>query len=122
MKKFHCLTLLLLSLLVQSSLFSVINVANEGQLVIAINTANGSPDTINFTGPIALTGPLPAITNTYAITGGGFSLDGANLHRGFIVLNGGNPTISNLTIQNVLAQGGAGEMLGEMMVAQEGEV
>jgi hypothetical protein len=85
---------------------------------------NGTTSTIVINpgiGAIALTsGPLPLIYSNLKIEGaaGGSVLDGSNTFRGLFVsglaaTGNGAPsavtvTVSNLTIQNVVAQGGAG--------------
>ena len=52
---------------------------------------------------------LPAINSTSSVTinGGGFTLNGGHVQRGFFVYPG-TVAINNLTIQNTMAQGGAG--------------
>ncbi|MCP5504156.1 MAG: autotransporter-associated beta strand repeat-containing protein, partial [Chlamydiales bacterium] len=110
MKKIETLykrLILYLVILFQGSLFAIINVTDTTSLQNAINTANGAPDTIFFLNGITLTGPLPAVTNTYTIDGNGQTLSGANTYRGFLIL-GGSPTVQNLGIQNVATVGGAG--------------
>jgi len=77
-----------------------------GELRYAILAANlaGGTNTINFTcgSPctITLNGPLPPIESNLTI-------DGNSLYRVFFV-DTGTVTLSNLIIQNALAQGGAG--------------
>lgn len=100
------------------------------QAILDANTAgapngapNGTTSTITFNpgvGTIALTtGALPLIYSNVSITGTtGAAIDGGNTFRGLFVSglatsgNGAPPAItvniSNLTIQNVVAQGGAG--------------
>ena len=61
-------------------------------------------------GQLTLTQDMPLLTagsNTVTIDGGGSTLDGAGQFRGFFV-ESGNVTFQNLTIQNALAEGGAG--------------
>jgi hypothetical protein len=103
------------------SLRDAINVAN------AAGTTNDAPNgvtsTITFApsaiGTITLSSPLPLLYSNMTITGSpGVVLDGSNTYRGFFVSglattgNGAPPAvtvnISNLTIQNVVAQGGNG--------------
>ncbi len=91
-------------------LFAV-NVANEAELIAAINSANTTPQTIQFTANITLTGPLPAITNTYTIDGNdgtAWTLSGGSAHRGFIILGSVSPTIQDLIIVDTKATGGTG--------------
>ncbi|MDX8430510.1 MAG: autotransporter-associated beta strand repeat-containing protein [Candidatus Algichlamydia australiensis] len=103
------LVLFITLLLKAHNLFSVINVTDTASLIAAINTANAVPETILFSNNITLTAPLPAITNTYTIDGGGNILDGGSSFRGFLALGGGvSPTVTNITIQNTLAKGGNG--------------
>lgn len=77
-----------------------------------------SGDTINLTGNITISGSdLPTVSQGITINGNGFTLDGGGAYRGLLVAafqsGSSNPapvsaTIANLTIQNTLAQGGAG--------------
>jgi len=93
----------------KNALSAVIVVTDTPSLQAAITTANAAPDTILFANSITLAAPLPAVTNTYTIDGNNFTLDGGTLYRGFIMIGGAaNPTIMDLTIQNVLALGGDG--------------
>nr|NGX63460.1 hypothetical protein [Candidatus Anoxychlamydiales bacterium] len=96
--------------------FAVIDVNTETELINAIKAANITPEQINFTGSITLTGApeeLPAIKNSYTIDGAStWSLNGGGAHRGFVILGSGtstiNATIQNITITSTLATGGAG--------------
>src|SRR5580693_8956521 len=97
---------------------AIINADNAG-------TTNGAPNgttpTISFAanvGTITLASALPLIDSSVTINGAGATLDGAGQFRGLFVSglattgNGTPPviavSISNLTIQNVVAQGGNG--------------
>jgi len=107
------------------------NDSGAGSLRAAItaadgNATNGTPiatQTITFqsglTGTINLQSALPLIYTNLGIAGNsGIVIDGGNANRGFFVSglattgNGAPPavtvSISNIAIQNVLAQGGAG--------------
>ena len=102
--------LFFIAVLKNHSLPAVIhNVGTTAQLQAAINASNiaGPADSIFFTGPITLTAPLPAVTNTYVIDGNSQILDGGSAYRGFLVL-GASPTIQDLGIQNVVGKGGNG--------------
>lgn len=95
----------------------VISVANEAQLVAAINQVNASPGnyTINLTASIVLTGDLPAIaqpTGSVLINGEGNLLYGSNAYGGLVV-NGTNATIENLIVQDFVANGSQGSSQGE---------
>ncbi|MBN9514765.1 MAG: autotransporter domain-containing protein [Alphaproteobacteria bacterium] len=82
------------------------NVATEGQLQNAINSAaNG--DTITFTANITLSGNLPVVTKSVTFNGGAFSLSGANQYRGLLIQSG-TVAINDLNIVNAKAQGGKG--------------
>lgn len=90
----------------------VISVANEAQLVAAINQVNASPGnyTIRLTASIVLTSNLPAIsqpTGSVRIDGEGNLLYGSNAFSGLVV-DGANATIQNLIVQDFGAQGSAG--------------
>ncbi|MBR0778071.1 VCBS domain-containing protein [Bradyrhizobium diazoefficiens] len=76
--------------------------------------------TIHFTGdislaPLAANAQLAAINldtgSSLLVDGAGFTLDGANAHRGFFEY-AGNVKIQHLTIANMLAQGGNGAIGG----------
>jgi hypothetical protein len=97
---------------------NVCTVANATDLVSALTTIDNTPGTytINITANIVLgTGTtLPAITgsaNNVTINGGGFTLDGGSVQRGFFVYQG-TVAINNLTIQNTTATGGTGGAIG----------
>src|SRR5689334_7480634 len=71
---------------------NVCTVASAGDLVNALTTIDNALGTytVNITGNITLTSgtTLPAITgsaNNLTINGGGFTLDGGNVQRGFFV-------------------------------------
>ncbi|HRN30428.1 MAG TPA: right-handed parallel beta-helix repeat-containing protein, partial [Terrimesophilobacter sp.] len=88
---------------------AVFTVADETDLIIAINAANGNPDadTINLTGTgFTLSGDLPTIVYPVSIVGPGmgtFTLDAAN-HRAFRFdgsVNGiFDASVSGLTIEH----------------------
>lgn len=85
-------------------------VDNYGDLVIAINSANGIPgqDAIIITGNFALTGPLPPITDDLTIVGNNRTIDVDGQALGFVVGFVDPPgvlAISNLTIENAGADG-----------------
>ena len=86
-----------------------IDVANEAQLRSAIFAINGGSvdTTINFTGGFQLTQSLPMITSSVTVTGNGNTLDANGAGRAFFV-QAGTASISNLTVNNAVAQGGAG--------------
>src|SRR5262245_19618834 len=85
-----------------------VDVANETTLRAAIFAANRGGDiNINITANITLTQSLPMITSSVTVTGNGNTLDANNAGRAFFV-QAGTAAISNLTINNALAQGGAG--------------
>src|SRR5690242_21848262 len=87
---------------------AVVNVSDDASLRAAIFAANIGGDTaINFTGNITLVQSLPMITSNIAITGNGFTLDANNLGRAIFVASG-TVNVSNLTVANARAQGGAG--------------
>jgi CSLREA domain-containing protein len=78
----------------------------------AITSVDGdtSADTIDFNaslGTITLQSDLPAITNSVTINGNGNTIDGGGLYRGLFAYSG-TIAISDLTIQNAKAVGGAG--------------
>ena len=79
---------------------------NEAPLRAALTNAVAG-DTITSHNSITAAGGggLPAITQS--INGNGFALDGNGQNRGFLAYTG-TSTIQNLTIQNTVAQGGAG--------------
>ncbi|WP_421707960.1 autotransporter domain-containing protein [Algihabitans sp.] len=86
------------------------NVANEAELRTAIFTANRNADpanTINITGNIALTQSLPMITRSLNVNGNNNTIDAQNNGRVFFI-QAGTANISNVTIDNALAQGGNG--------------
>ena len=85
-----------------------VDVANEAQLRSAIFAANGGGDSsINLTGNITLTQSLPMITGSVTINGANNTIDANNTGRVIFAQNG-TVAVSNLTISNALAQGGAG--------------
>jgi hypothetical protein len=85
-----------------------VDVANETALRNAIFAANGGGDSnINVTANITLTQSLPMITASVTVTGNGNTLDANNAGRAFFV-QAGTAAISNLTIDNAVANGGAG--------------
>src|SRR5579884_2211569 len=91
---------------------TTLNVASAADLATALTTINSNPGTsytINVTSGFTLTGVLPPINTSSSVTinGGGFTIDGGNAQRVFFV-QAGTVAISNLTISNAVAQGGAG--------------
>src|ERR1700684_2770918 len=95
---------------------TVIPVTDGPSLAAAIaevDTNASASYIINFENAITLTSSaddiLPALNTTSGVTinGNNFTLDGSDVQRGFFV-NSGTVAISNLTIQNAFAQGGAG--------------
>ena len=102
----------------KDNLQTVISVSSAADLVSALSSVDANPTTsymVNFAGSITLssTSNLPVIISSASVTidGKGNILDGASLQRGFFV-SAGNVTIQNLTVQNMLATGGAGGALG----------
>ncbi|MEG4089736.1 DUF4347 domain-containing protein [Microcoleus sp. Pol12B4] len=91
--------------------YSAVLVATFGELRDKILVANvlTDTDTIAITGDITFAPGevLPRITNPITLTGGGFTLN-LNTNRGFSVDSGAAVSISNLTIANGSAVGGAG--------------
>ena len=87
---------------------------NEADLRTAIFNANtvGGTQTITLTGDITLTQSLPMITDSVTIEGGGFAIDANNAGRVFFI-QGGDATISNVTVNNARAQGGDGGNAGD---------
>ena len=67
--------------------------------------AGTSHDIITLTDDLILSEPLPAITGTITIEGGGHTISGAGKFRIFDV-NGGNLTIRNLTMRDGQAESG----------------
>ena len=74
---------------------NVCTVATASDLVNALTTIDNAPGTytVNITANITLTAgtTLPAITgsaNNVTINGGGFTLDGGTVQRGFLVYQG----------------------------------
>jgi uncharacterized delta-60 repeat protein len=82
------------------------NVNSEAALRYALFHAVAG-DTIAFTGDVTLTKSLPMIGVDLIIAGGGFTLDANRTGRAFFV-RAGTVSISNLTINNAVAQGGNG--------------
>ena len=79
------------------------------QAIFDSNAAGGSNTiTINSgVGTVTLSQSLPMITASVTVTGNGNTLDANNAGRAFFV-QAGTTAISNLTINNAVAQGGAG--------------
>ncbi|MDE3132378.1 MAG: hypothetical protein KGL16_14600, partial [Acidobacteriota bacterium] len=76
----------------------------------AVDTAPSPPDVIDFSpgiGTITLASELPALTQSVAIDGNGATIDGAGTYRGLFAYSG-TIAISDLTIADALATGGAG--------------
>ncbi|MGE0095181.1 MAG: autotransporter domain-containing protein [Alphaproteobacteria bacterium] len=101
--------LFVLTILFASPVFAQVNVSTESELRTAIfnaNTGAGST-TINITGNILLTQSLPMISSNVTVNGGGFTINAASIGRVFFV-ESGTVSISNVTVNNALAQGGNG--------------
>lgn len=85
-------------------------VANEADLISAINAANvdADEDAITITGPITLTAALPQITTPLTIDGGGNTLTAGGFSA--ITATGGaaQVSVSNLTIAGALTGVGGG--------------
>lgn len=98
----------------RATTFTVSNNNDSGagslrQAILDANAAGGS-NTIALNaslGTIALSGDLPAIQSSITLQGNGNALSGASTYRGLLVYSG-TVSISNLTIQNAVAQGGNG--------------
>ncbi len=74
--------------------------------------AGTSHDVITLTEDVTLTEPLPPITGTITINGGGYTISGDGQFRIFDV-NGANVTIKNLTLRDGKAEyGGAIRLQG----------
>ncbi|MCA8909521.1 MAG: hypothetical protein KDA64_16770, partial [Rhodospirillaceae bacterium] len=89
-------------------------VSDETGLRSAIFTANTNGDpanTITLTGNITLTQSLPMITAGLTVEGGGNTIDADNAGRVFFV-QAGTVEISNVTIDNAVAEGGDGGIGG----------
>jgi outer membrane autotransporter protein len=85
-------------------------VGSDSELRSALHPSTGAQDgdRIVFLNDITLTsGDLPAIQNSVAIDGGGFSLSGGDAYRGLFVYSG-DVAINDLTIEDALARGGDG--------------
>src|SRR5690606_10002559 len=71
-------------------------------------------DTIALQSNVTLTSDLPMVTTGVTIDGGGFTLSGADAHRGLVIVqttespDALDVTIQNLTIANTVAAGGQG--------------
>src|SRR5579862_2535241 len=72
-------------------------------------------DTIRFANSITLTSDMTAVHQSITIDGNGFALSGNGAYRGIVVGSAfatGGPVVTlalqNITIQNTVAQGGAG--------------
>ncbi len=98
----------------RATTFTVTNNNDSGagslrQAILDANTAGGS-NTIALNaslGTIALSSDLPVIQSSITLQGNGNALSGANTYRGLLVYSG-TVSISDLTIQNAVAQGGNG--------------
>lgn len=93
---------------------TTIPVATEAALRAAITSSNPG-DTIVFTGNITLTSELPSIATNLTLNGAGFTLSGADQHRGLVIVAFSGTTttrvdvtIQDLTIANTVATGGVG--------------
>lgn len=81
-------------------------VGTFGELTTAITTANASAgaDVITFSADITATATLPAITDTTAIDGGGFTYDGnGRADSGFVITS--SVTVSELSVGGVDSDG-----------------
>jgi hypothetical protein len=99
--------------------FTVTNEADLLDALTRINPNDGAPnagvardgaaDVINITADITLSGVLPALNLSDALTinGGGFRIDGAAAVRGLVAW-AGDVTINNLTFFRLAASGGDG--------------
>ncbi|MHC2020046.1 beta strand repeat-containing protein [Methylobacterium sp. CM6247] len=90
----------------------VLAVANQAQLAAAIETVNASPGNyaIHVTADISLNADLPALNQPLGVVridGEGHVLDGADTYRGLMV-DDTQALLKDLTIQDAVAQGGAG--------------
>ncbi|WP_155935214.1 hypothetical protein [Methylobacterium sp. 10] len=90
----------------------VLSVANQAQLAAAIETVNTSPGNyaIHVTADITLNSDLPALNQPLGVVridGEGHVLDGADTYRGLMV-DDTQALLKDLTIQDAVAQGGAG--------------
>lgn len=88
-------------------------VNSYAELSAALGALTGN-DTINVRADIAVTGSLGVIqTTNLVINGNGFTIDGGRTQRGLLV-ESGTVTVSNVTLQNLVAHGGNGgnELLG----------
>jgi hypothetical protein len=93
---------------------TVLTATDGASLASALATIDNNPNTsftLNITHNITLTSAttLPAIisNSTVTVNGNGNTLDGGSVQRGLFVYTG-TVALSNLTIQNTLAQGGNG--------------
>src|SRR5579872_6527138 len=90
--------------------------SDAASLAAAITNANAAGGTIVISSNITLTSNLPAIdlsAGSITVSGGGFTVSGANTYQGLTVTNlAGNgatsTTIQNLTIANTVAAGANG--------------
>ena len=99
--------MLLVSTALSSAAWAV-DVSTEAQLRNAIFAANGGGDSnINITANITLTQSLPMITASATFTGNNNTLDANSAGRGFFV-QAGTVAVSNLTVNNAVANGGTG--------------
>ena len=102
------LLLAVILLCISSAHWPVSAAADFDSLRAAISAANSSgAGEITLSRDIGLTDPLPAITGSLVIEGGGYSISGDDAFRIFDV-NGGALTLSNVT----LTAGNAGEGAG----------
>jgi autotransporter-associated beta strand protein len=99
---------------------TVINVSDGASLSAAIAQVDSNAATsyvINIQNNITLSGAAADTLNAFnttsnvTVNGGGFTLDGGGVQRGFFVY-AGNVAINNLTIQNTQALGGNGAPTG----------
>ncbi|MCY3978702.1 MAG: hypothetical protein OXG23_11445 [Chloroflexi bacterium] len=88
------------------NLYNSIIAANSNQAV-GNCPAGTSHDVITITEDIMLRLPLPPITGTITIEGGGHTISGDGKFRIFLV-NGGNLTVNNLTLADGFSDGSGG--------------
>ena len=90
--------LILMSALLVWAPSTVVNAADSfADLRAAILAANSGSGAIALSGGIVLTAPLPPITGSLTIDGGGHSISGDGQHRIFDV-SGGRLTLNNMTV------------------------
>ena len=105
----------------EGATFSNTDTTTLNGAIRTIDTAPVGNYVIDITGNISLTAELLAINlpagSTLVIEGNGHTLDGGGTQRGLFVYSG-DVTIENLTLQHMLAKGGAGGA-GEVAAARD---